>query len=424
MIRDIDHRFSPVILDVSKANPARTNIAESIVKKQRVQVVHDIKDWRSAVDRATSIINPQTYDLMQIYKHVDSDGHVTGIVSSIKNKIKAKDFEIVGSDGKELEDETDKFNTKWYFRFIDLIIEAQFYGYSLVELGKIEDDGFPDLQLVPRENVIPQLDIAVKDAKLPTSGKGDFHYLEHPLNKWLIFIGNKGSDLGLYNKAAPHTISKRGLFAACWQYAELFGMPFRHGKTDIRDTAMKRNMEKMLDNIGKAGWAVTGSEDEIDWIEASNTDAWQVYIEPIKLSNEEISKAFAGQSGAFDEKSFEGAAKVHERLFQEHIRSHMRTAKFVINDDLIPIMMFHGMLPAGSEFRWLQEETLTTIEKAKIIKDLSPSHRFSAETVTEEIGIEVEDVEITESGHGPPPKATIMNDVRELYKDFVTSNGI
>ncbi|KKN24447.1 hypothetical protein LCGC14_0894720 [marine sediment metagenome] len=409
------------IKNIDKSQPQRTKVAERIVLRQQIREREDIGKWRSALLVAESANNPDRTALIKIYKDVDLDGHITGIIGSIKNKIKAKPFMIINSKGELDEDKTKLFEKEWYFKFIDFIIEAPFWGYSLVQLGNIKDDGFPEIELIPREYVVPEKELVKKDLFIGRSvsdTQNAFFYNESPLKDWFIFIGEK-KDLGLFNKATPHAISKKNLFAEMWEYAELFGMPIRKGHTDIKDPERRKQMETMLQNMGSAAWGVFDKDDKIDFIETKGGDATKTFIQPVKLSNEEISKAFAGQVATFDEKSFVGSAEVQERIFNELIIAFMRNAKFIINNQLIPRMVRHRMIPFGFSFKWKAEELLSIKDKAEIITNFAKvGFEIAPDTVTEETGIKVEG--FVAPAQPPTGKiGSVMPEVANLYRDFL-----
>ena len=420
MIKDINHRFSVNVQNIDKKQPTRTQIASRIILRQQVRQREDVGDWRHALLLAESADHPDRTELIKVFKDVDLDGHITGIVSSIKNKIKSKPFMIVNAQGELDEDKTALFEKEWFFKFIDFIVEAPFWGYSLVQLGNIKDDGFPDIEMIPREYVVPERELVKKDLFEGTNrnGQNAFFYNELPLKEWFIFIGEK-KDMGLFNKATPHALSKKNMFTEMWEYAELFGMPIRKGHTDLNDPERRKNMENMVRQMGSAPWAVLDKDDVIDFVERQSSDPSNVFIEPIKLSNEEISKAFAGQVATFDEKSFVGSAEVQERMFNEFIITFMRNTKFIINNQLITRMVFHRMIPSGFSFKWKAEEILSITDRSKIITDLTKvGYGFTPETVTEEVGIKIEDFS-TPAPRPPEAITTIMNDVNELYKNFL-----
>jgi len=203
-----------------------------------------------------------------------------------------------------------------------------------------------------------------------------------------------------------------------WEYGDLFGMPFRKGHTDIDDPERKKNMELMLANVGSAGWAVFDKDDNIDLLQADQSDAVDVFIKPVKLSNEEISKSFAGSTGMFDEKAFVGSAEIQERLFKEFVTFYLRLTTFVVNDDLIPRMQKHGIMPEGVRWRFVEDQVLSIGEKATIIKDLAPFFKFDPATVTTEIGIQVEDSQNPDPA-GAQNFKSIRAQVNKLYQPYI-----
>ena len=78
------------------------------------------------------------------------------------------------------------------------------------------------------------------------------------------------------------------------------------------------------------------------------------------------------------------------------------------------------MLPFGFKFKWKAEEILSIMDKAKIITEFAKvGFGIDPETVTEEVGIKIEDFIAPPSPGQPVALSTIMNDVRDLYKPFL-----
>ncbi len=418
---DVNGLYTSSVQNVDVKAPQRVQVTERLIKKSLFLTNRDIAKWIQAQEAAKRKQNPSRKDLIELWNDINDDGHVTGIIESIKNKCKSKDVQIVDSNGEVDEEATLIFERQWYFKFVDFVVESRFYGYTLVQLGSVVDDAFPDIMSVPRENVVPEENIVLLDARRRFSDKSEtntFDYTARQNRDWFIMIGD--DSLGLFNKAAPHAIAKRHLFAAMWEFSELFGMPIRKGKTDIRDPERRKNMEKMLENMGSKAWGVFDTDDDIELIESVKADAEDVFIEPIKVSNQEISKAFAGGVAMFDEKAFVGAAEVQERLFMEFIASFLRNIRFVVNDDLIPRMVKFGMLGDGLSLKFATEDTVTTLQKSVMIKELSPFYRFQPDTVTEAIGIEVD----AEASLSDPDEVTsVMPKVAKLYAFMSERSG-
>ncbi len=415
-LKDINSRFSSNVVNVDKKQPVRTQT--KIIEQQVIRTSKDIQDWRDAISSAENVHIPNRTPLQIVYDDVLIDGHVTGIINSIKNKIKAKEFMLVKEDGEEDEDATKLFMKKWFFKYLDEAVMSKFRGFTLLELGDIKDDGFPDIKSVNRRHVVPEWDI-VKTDTFSVSQKEGFEYKSPTNVNWFIFLGDP-DDLGLLNVVAPHALSKKNVLSAAWQYAELFGMPIRLGKTDIDDDARRTYMEKMMRDMGKAAWAVVDEEDKVEMVESTRTDAHKVFTEPVKVSNQEMSKALAGAVGIFDEKAFVGASEAGERLFQEFVSSDSRNIVFDINNELIPRMVFHGIDLKGRSFKWKTEEALTTKEKIEAVVSLSAHYVITPEEVKKQTGIEVEALKNTTPSGGEEESShnvtSVMAEVAELYK--------
>lgn len=388
-----------------KKQPLGLKIIESIIQIQKVRTRRDIADWKSAINTAISTISPNRKALIDTYEDISRDGHITGIMGAIKNKIKAKNFKV-GDDDKQ----TEIFQQKWFFDFLDLFVESYFYGYSLIQFKGVGNNTFIGIDEIPRQNVVPDWEMVNKNA-LQTTKEKAIYYNKPPYNKWTLFIGSK--KLGLFDVAAPHALGKKNLLISCWQNAELFGMPFRKGHTDVRDEKRRINMEKMLGSIGTAGWGVFDTDDKIDYIEATKTDAFKVYIEPMKFSNQEISKAFAGQVGVFEENAYVGTSEVHERLFEEFIKAFLRDSEFLINNDLKPKMQYLG-IAITDPFKWIDEEHTTRTEKVNQVANLSKTFEIDPEFVKEYTGIEV----VGQKAGMPMAHESILSEIEDLYKGF------
>lgn len=95
-------QLGKVKAEVSKRQPISLKIIEKIVQIQKIRTRRDIENWKSAINSAQSILRPNRKLLMDVYEDISRDGHITGIVGAIKNKIKAKKFQV-GEDDKQTE---------------------------------------------------------------------------------------------------------------------------------------------------------------------------------------------------------------------------------------------------------------------------------------------------------------------------------
>lgn len=388
MIKDINGRFKKPIVN-EKRSGRKSDAISNLNKRTRDRTSNDLEDWSVAVNIAERRDRPDRTRLMELYKNMEIDGHVMGILTTLKNKIKAKDFWLVDSEG-EPDDEAKKiFESKWFFKYLDWSIESWFYGFSLIQLNAMVDGQFKDMELVPREFVIPDLDIVKYDIATFSEGDPHLNYKDRANEKWFMFIGEK-TDLGLFNNIAPQVISKKHILSAMWQFIEIFGQPMRIGKTDMEDNNQKERMVSMMETMGRSSWAVIDLEgDEIEFTESIKGDV-EVFLGAIGLANQEASKGLTGVSGMFDEKSFVGSAEVQERILKELMLSYQRSTEFNTNDDLIPKMQAEGNFP-DRRFMWRADDLLSIGEKVEAIVKLSQFYKIPEDEVTSATGLEIEE---------------------------------
>ena len=83
------------IQNIDIRRPAKANIQEKIVAETQLRTKQNISDWVNAVNSAKNTIDPDRQYLMKVYEDIDLDGHITGIITAIKNKVKAKMHNII-----------------------------------------------------------------------------------------------------------------------------------------------------------------------------------------------------------------------------------------------------------------------------------------------------------------------------------------
>jgi len=390
-------------------------VMDEVMKLQMFQIRVDLNRWIAAINQAESVLLPDRTEMMQVYKDITLDAHLSGVMNAIKNKIKAKEFQLVNDKGEEDENAFDIFEQQWFFDWVDYVIESIWYGFTLVQLGPIVNNTFKYIDQVPRQYVVPEWEL-VKKTLYITTKEGGVNFRENKqYEPWLIMIDSH--DLGILNKCVPHMIGKKNVNLYWWQFSELFGAPMRWGKTDIRDEVRRKNMQNMLTNMGNAGWAVTDPDDNIQLIEASRTDAYKIYLEAIDLANKEVSKLLAGQTMMFDQGSSRAQGEVHEDLFNDILTAILRKVKFITNSDLIPKMIKLGIKGIeGLHFRYEFEDTVTWQDKVKAIHDLGQvGYKFEPDFVDEYLDLGAKGkIQIQQSIQGLPKSENDIKNILEM----------
>lgn len=277
--------------NLDKRQPPRSEIGAKIVKRQLIRQKEDVKRWRDATITAERVeLAPDRTDLVKIYKDVILDAHLSSLMSTVVFKCLAANYWLVDKEGEIDQESTAKLQASWFREFVTHVIDSKFWGHSLIQLGPIKDDAFTGIKIVPRENVIPELHVVKKHVNITPNnsqraqnGTEFFDYTKPAFKPWVIPVGKDG-DLGLLHKASPLVLWKKNVMVAWSQYAELFGMPIRIGKTDIRDPEKLTNMDNMMKNMGSASYGIFDPDDILEFVETNNTDSFKVFQELTTLA--------------------------------------------------------------------------------------------------------------------------------------------
>ena len=315
---------------------------------------HDISHWRYACQLAMNVENPSRLQLYDIYNDVELDSHLTGAIGQVNGFVKCRSFKLTNPKGDTVKEAEVYFNTEWFKELIDYILESIYWGHSLVELGNVitDDNGninFDGVKLIPRKHVIPEYGRIVKN--LGESWQNGIDFRTPPYSDWLIEAGKK-DDLGLYRKAALHTIPKKYAGAFWDTFAEMFGIPVRIAKTSARDDNERKKLAGMMENMGAKAWGVFDDSTDIELVESSKGDAFNVYDKRIDRCNSELSKLVLKQTMTIEDGSSLSQSKTHMKVFKNLIEAYCDMVRDVINNQLLPKMVKHGFPVKRLTFNW------------------------------------------------------------------------
>jgi hypothetical protein len=383
---------TPTIENKDEVKPIKADPYTNFVdyKQAIYRSRQDLASYRNAVLYAENMVTPQRYPLLQIYVNVMIDSHLTAAIQQRKNLTLCKEFKVIDTTGEINEERSELIRKQWFNDFLDLSLDSMFWGYSLIMFDKIVNDEFIGVELVPRQYVKPEFHIVVKNW-------GDYignDYLAPEYKDWTIGVG-KPTNLGLLLKAAPLILWKNSALGAWAEYQDNFGSPMRYIQTDIRDEKTRKNAENYMRDWGVNPWAVFDKSDVIKLVETTKQDAHNVFDMMISRVNAEISKLILGQTSTMDEKAFTGSAEVHERVTEAYAEMDEHFICGVLNYQLVPLLISHGILKPGDKIEVAEAEQISVIERSKIAIELikTGKYKMSLESLQEEFGIEMEEVE-------------------------------
>lgn len=321
----------------------------------------DIADWRIAWQMAINVDNPNRQRLYDIYRDVDIDLHLSGCIQQREGFVLSRSFKLVNEKGDEDEEAGNYFNTSWFKQLMKFALDANYWGHSLIELGELTTDSndrlsYNGVTLIPRKHVIPEYGRVI--AQLGFDWTSGIDYRQPPFVDWLIEVGQPNS-LGLYLKAATQTIPKKNALAFWDTFAEIFGMPMRIARTTTRDEKELSKMEKMMAEMGTEGWGVFQQGTEIEVVESSKGDAFNVYDRRIDRANSELSKLIIGQTMTIEDGSSLSQSETHLEVFQNLVEADCDMLRDMVNNQLIPRMIRHGFPLKGIRFDWDYSEDYT-----------------------------------------------------------------
>lgn len=373
----------------NEVQPQKTrDLRDKISYEQQLhRIRQDVGRWRQATIAAESVDFPNRKMLLELYNDIMLDATLKALIENRKEIVLGKNWQFVDDAGNVDEALTRELLTsKWFNDFNSLALDSKYWGFSWVQFLDRQTDGFKGVELIPRQNTKPEFGGLVE---YPSSIDVVARWNENPWDKWTIFVGQK-RDLGLLLSAAPYVLWKKLAIGAWAEFAEIFGVPMRMGKTNTHDTQAFTNMQNMLKNMGVGSWGVFNQDDIVELIETNRSDAHNVFDALIKQCNDELAKLILGGTGTIGEKSFVGSAEVHERTLQHKIQSDLRFMNYVHNKQLLPLLEMHGFSVAGKRIVAPKEAELSKLEKSKIDLELLKTYDIPEDYILSEYGTPVQ----------------------------------
>ena len=405
---DININFS----NLSKPQPPSANVRKTIDFEQQLQRVRqDATKFNIALQAAESPMFPNRFLLTQTYQQIILDAQVQSGLLQRKSKVLSQSIMLKDASGEVDEEKTKIFQSKWFFDFTNLALDAYFWGHSLIQFGPVVNDAFESVELVPRIYVVPERNLVRNNTATVTDG---VIFTDEPYNNWCIGVGGK-TNLGSGMLLAPYVIWKKNALASWAEFAEIFGSPVRIGKTDVRDEVTRKNMENMMRNMATAAWAVLDLNDNIELVQASRTDAYQVFDNLVARCNSEISKLILGQTGTTDEKAYAGSANVQANVADMIGKQDILNMEYVINMQLIPMMNRLGFGLDGYRAEYDNTETLPLNEQIKIDAEIMKQYKLNVEYLEAKYNVEIDDEDTVAEGEISADVVNIAKRLKNLY---------
>lgn len=330
-----------------------------VLQKRQYTVDLLMKNWRTAKDAAQNPYNPDRTLLYALYESVMLDDRLLSQVRTARFTVQLSAFDIRDEKKKIYEDLHELFETNWFNEYLEIAVDTELWGHSLIEFAKDKSSGmFNAIELMYRENVKPESGVIV----LQVHDISGLNFRENPVIDTLFEMG-KPNDLGLLLSISKNVIKKEYSITDWSRRNERFGIPFITVKTASRDEKELDAKEDMLRNMGSNMYAILDDQDDINLHESVMQG--QAHL-TFKLMAEYVDEGIAllvnGQTGSSTDKSYVGAAEVHERILNKYVLARMRRIQNHINENLFPFLIRHGYPLEGKRFQFhdLMEEDKDT----------------------------------------------------------------
>ena len=339
----------------SQDTKKRKRNSGSLIKKQPERIKMEMDVLIRAVEGALDPINNDRIDLLTMYENTWKDSQVISEREKADAYLLTEPF-YVKTGGKENKDKTKFFNRPWFTKYLVYDLWEEFWGYTLLEFQDMDENGeFKDVIIFPRKYVRPFEKIITPDPYARTEGVS---YDIKPEDFFLLELGDKEL-LGKLETCTKEVIWKNFARSDWSEYNERYGKPLLDFATDTSDTEELDKRVEMAANFGTNCYVVRDTSDQINMISTASRSSAENYKDMAVFCDEQISKLFNGQTGTSQEKSFVGAAEVHERVLDRFTEARLVRIENNINYRLIPFLRYHGYPLAEDDrfvFRLLEEQ--------------------------------------------------------------------
>jgi hypothetical protein len=267
-------------------------------------------------------------------------------------------FLVLDPEGNYQEAATKQLRGSWFDDFINAVLDAEFYGYSLIEIGQNlhADYSIKEINTVERRNIIPGHKLVLP---YPFSAYGEgIDFSADYLKRWYIFCHSKRFPLGLLLYAAPYAILSRDALVKHADFNRDYGKPYKIVYTDKEGEERREvldallNVEEELNGVfdleekveiafPAGGGGTVDTFDKMD--EKASKKLLKIIQGHVKLSNDT-------EGGAQTYMNKDSIAKKPSEEIREY---DMARVESVVNEELFPRLLDFNYPLAGHSFVFL-----------------------------------------------------------------------
>lgn len=337
----------------------------------------DIAKWRQAMKIAEGYTQ-QRGKLFDLYEDMILDGVLEAVMQKRIDRVTNRRLIFLKDDDSQDDDLTRLASKSFFEQLLVEIMNAKFWGHSLIELywdGPGGRNG--ETLLVPRKNVKPRWGIVTEDEW----GTEGIDYRSPAWSKNLIEVGGPES-LGLLLKVSQYVIYKRGNFGDWAEFVEVFGMPFRWAT--YNNEASRAILEEALKEAGSAGYVVAPEDAKLQFHNGNMSGQGGEVFRQLRVAcNEEITLSVLGNSMTTIEARSSGYAQSETQAEGED-ELNMADRRYVLrilNEKLLPYLERLGYQVNG-RWEFAEEDHLNLAQRVDVdtklasVIDIAPDYFY------------------------------------------------
>lgn len=368
---------------------------ELIRRCQYKNIVSQVEDGTIMDDRSRLI---DQYESCYI-----QNAHLQGTIATLFSQLIGKRYMLAKEDanGKMIRDpEQSKICQGSQFeKIIRAIIEAKFYGYSLIEImPEIDPETglLKEVNSIERRNVLPDQRRVIQRWGQWSPG-WDLDAEQYRHNYILVNSG----DFGIFAATTPNILAQKYTLSNWVNFSHTYGQPIIHGKTGAEDNDSRKRLARKIASAAQNKVLVTGKEDEIDiktFTMSNSEKIYQSLVEHVDKENDSL--ILGSESMAGGTQSYVGSTKAHENIYRQRILSYRTYIENVMNEQVMPVLRYWGLVTEDVYFRYMNKVEMSDENKIKLIDVLTNKYEIDPEEINKEWGITVGRQRNFESGVG------------------------
>jgi hypothetical protein len=328
-------------------NELAQTIAEILTKKKKTAVNRrvfaiekNIADWRRHIDDANSAPYYKKLPLYELYKQAIFDAQTFAQINSRKNGTLAEEGVLLRNESEDKE-ASKILDSVAFQNIINTILDSIFWGDTALEIAN--NDGALQVYTIAPEHLCTVRNVILPEPNNPTSTL--------PFEAFPNLCVFKSGHLGLLALISRCELYKRFSISDWARHSERFGTPFIYYQTSETREEELAKINQMLGNFGNNGYALADPDDTLTLLNQNvSGKPHEIYLEMVRLQDEQISKIIVGQTGTADQKAYVGAAEVQERILDWYVERDMIYVINMMNDVLMPILAKNKLVKEGLRF--------------------------------------------------------------------------